>query len=954
MFYPALRFRWFYLSLLMISLLFSHQSQAALDKSPLYIAFFISLSGEYGNDGQDMLRATQLYLDKVNADGGINGHPIEILKFDSQGQVEEGIKAAKELVKDERVLMVLGHYFSSIAIHLGEVYRSVELPAIISVAASHLILDTYDGFFMINPSTRITTTTLAHSLIDLQHKNQVNLVFDPQDTYSQTLSTSFQENFNALGGHLPNIWELSTKTEDTQVFTQLAQQMKQQLAGDKNMPIFIALFDRDTAQLVISLRRQGVKNPIFAADNINLSFINILKKTPEEQRSPGYFSENIHLIAGLLFDIAGQEAQDFRLTYQKMLGKEPTSSAAFAYDAAKLAVSALRAINAEGQDVKSERKRIKSYLTSLQTPETGINGVTGLTYFSPHRDAVKPPNLAMIKNQHIISDLTQFKTVENPSLLHHLEQELEAKNIIQMNQEYFHKTQVVYTNIELLDITDMKTGKNTAVLEFYLWFRSVDGVDVGDIEFMNAAEPIELGEPIEYQVIDHYHYRLYKVKGLFKLNFLTEYKEDYALDFHAIGVRFQHRQQAYNHLVYVHDSLSSPPVNQSQKEAAEALDTFKQQWRIKKEMVYLDIASKPARGNPLYAEYGKTVDVSRFNQFMLVKQKSLTLRRLMSESMAWIMLFIAIIGFISIHLLRHLRYRSYPLSRGYKMLWLLQIPFLAVFLLAIESVLSTLIIVYKDYSVHDIRMAFDILWWLFPAYFLARSFHHFLWLPIEKRTETPVPPLMRGIVTFIIYMLAIFAVIAFVFNMKITSLLATSGMFAMIIGLAVQMNISNIFSGIAINVDRPFRIGDWVEIGRYPMGKVMDITWRATRIQTIEGNILSIPNAVTADSTVQNYHYPSDVCLASQLIYIDFAYSPQEIKDLIMQAMLSVEGVLSEPAPLVRFTIGEWANEYKALFRLHDYANRGRIMGLVSEAIYARLKEAQISPARPPMMKTQF
>ena len=51
----------------------------------------------------------------------------------------------------------------------------------------------------------------------------------------------------------------------------------------------------------------------------------------------------------------------------------------------------------------------------------------------------------------------------------------------------------------------------------------------------------------------------------------------------------------------------------------------------------------------------------------------------------------------------------------------------------------------------------------------------------------------------------------------------------MIIGLAIQLNISNIFSGIALNLESPFHIGDWIRVKDYPEGQFLDMTWRSTR-----------------------------------------------------------------------------------------------------------------------------
>ena len=99
------------------------------------------------------------------------------------------------------------------------------------------------------------------------------------------------------------------------------------------------------------------------------------------------------------------------------------------------------------------------------------------------------------------------------------------------------------------------------------------------------------------------------------------------------------------------------------------------------------------------------------------------------------------------------------------------------------------------------------------------------------------PKSVQKFTTLFIFLLAIFGIIAFVYDKKITSLLATSGMFAMIIGLAIQMNISNIFSGVAMAMEQPFKPGDWVKVSNYDEGEVIDISWRTTKILTEDNSL---------------------------------------------------------------------------------------------------------------------
>lgn len=161
-----------------------------------------------------------------------------------------------------------------------------------------------------------------------------------------------------------------------------------------------------------------------------------------------------------------------------------------------------------------------------------------------------------------------------------------------------------------------------------------------------------------------------------------------------------------------------------------------------------------------------------------------------------------------------------------------------------------------------ILIVFNVLWWLIPAFLIDKAIDIFFWKPLEEKTGQNIPTLVHRMLTLVIYSLAIFGVIAYVFKQPITSLLATSGLAMTIIGLAIQINISNVFSGLALNLEKAFKVGDYIQvyggdnIGENISGYVVDINWRATRIRSTAGNIVVIPNSVINDKTVINYMMP--------------------------------------------------------------------------------------------------
>jgi small-conductance mechanosensitive channel len=100
----------------------------------------------------------------------------------------------------------------------------------------------------------------------------------------------------------------------------------------------------------------------------------------------------------------------------------------------------------------------------------------------------------------------------------------------------------------------------------------------------------------------------------------------------------------------------------------------------------------------------------------------------------------------------------------------------------------------------------------------------------------------------------VFLVVAtFVFEEK---LLTTSAVGAVVIGFALQDTLGNAFSGLAIQIEKPFHVGHWVRVGEFE-GRVHEVTWRATKLRTKTGNLVVLPNNVVSKEAVTNYSEPA-------------------------------------------------------------------------------------------------
>ena len=145
-----------------------------------------------------------------------------------------------------------------------------------------------------------------------------------------------------------------------------------------------------------------------------------------------------------------------------------------------------------------------------------------------------------------------------------------------------------------------------------------------------------------------------------------------------------------------------------------------------------------------------------------------------------------------------------------------------------------------------------VIWWTYAAWSLISVVRVFLIFERQPRESR----LLQDLVVGVIYVGAILSVVAYVFNAPVGTLIATSGALAIILGLALQSTLSDVFSGIALNLARPYGIGDWLMLGDGIEGKVVETNWRATHILTGANDLVIIPNSDLAKARLTNLTSP--------------------------------------------------------------------------------------------------
>ncbi len=187
-----------------------------------------------------------------------------------------------------------------------------------------------------------------------------------------------------------------------------------------------------------------------------------------------------------------------------------------------------------------------------------------------------------------------------------------------------------------------------------------------------------------------------------------------------------------------------------------------------------------------------------------------------------------------------------------------------------------------------------VAWWLWAAWFLVSVIS--LVIVFEERPREG--KLLRDFLSALIYLAAVFAIVAHVFGQPIQGLLATSGAIAIILGLALQSTLNDFFSGLVLNFSHPFRPGDTISIDGVTEGKVVEMNWRATHILTGNRDLAILPNATIAKAKIVNLDFPSRI--HGFTARARFACPPAQAMAVLELALLNARAILAAPAPAIR------------------------------------------------------
>jgi small-conductance mechanosensitive channel/CRP-like cAMP-binding protein len=251
----------------------------------------------------------------------------------------------------------------------------------------------------------------------------------------------------------------------------------------------------------------------------------------------------------------------------------------------------------------------------------------------------------------------------------------------------------------------------------------------------------------------------------------------------------------------------------------------------------------------------------------------------------------------------------------------------------------------EPFARYVVAGAFKIVWWSTAAWLLV-GFLRLLVVVERLPSETRF---LQDLLSGFVYLSAACAIITYVFDMPISGLLAASGVIAIVLGLALQSTLGDVFSGFVLNIARSYHPGDWVILDGDLQGRVIETNWRATQIVTANNDLAIIPNSIMARSKLINTSKPTKIHGVTIIVRLEPTVVPSRGCEVLQTALLSCNRILPKPAATVMIrTLDAVAMECELQFFVAALEDVTEAQNELFDLVFRNCASAGIRLAPPP------
>jgi small-conductance mechanosensitive channel/CRP-like cAMP-binding protein len=216
---------------------------------------------------------------------------------------------------------------------------------------------------------------------------------------------------------------------------------------------------------------------------------------------------------------------------------------------------------------------------------------------------------------------------------------------------------------------------------------------------------------------------------------------------------------------------------------------------------------------------------------------------------------------------------------------------------------------------------------------------------VVRRSGHPPPRLLVDLVGALVWIVTACIIAAAVFRWPVAGIVTTSGVAVAVLGFALRDMLASLFAGVALNVERPYQIGDWIEVEPGPAARVVEVGWLTTRAVTRDGIGVILPNAYLVTKAFRNYSQPEPQFREILTVTLDYDAAPQRVEQLLLAAAAEVREIGPlVPTPDVKIAeFGPRGIVWQLRFWLDDYGRLPDVRYQLQRAVLRHLHQAGLS-----------
>jgi branched-chain amino acid transport system substrate-binding protein len=330
------------------------------DSKEIKVGFAGPLTGDNAQWGQKSLKAAQMAVDEINAQGGINGRNIVIVPGDDKADPKEAASVAQKFASDPNIIAIIGHPYSGCELTAGPIYQSAGLPNVVFTASNPKIPLIGNYVFRVSIGDVAAAQLNADYVVKKLGLKKIAVIFDNCD-YGIAYKDAFVEQVQKNGAEITDIETYVGGGQDRDFNVQLTK-----IAATNPDSIFLASYATEASLIVQQARQLGIKARFLGPDSLNTNqFLELSKEAAEGTIIDTYFDRAV----------VDPKAKEFVEKYEKKYNEPAFTTGPYAYDAMNVIIDALK------RSGKVDRKDLRDAIE--QTKD--LPGVTGLINFE-HND----------------------------------------------------------------------------------------------------------------------------------------------------------------------------------------------------------------------------------------------------------------------------------------------------------------------------------------------------------------------------------------------------------------------------------------------------------------------------------------------------------------------------------------------------------------------------------------